>query len=427
MVKMMDKLMFLFFILIFGSLVVSDGSLLDVDYEGDSFTCDELICLDTPPDDFPRPPPIPLHIMKAIKNEFNKTNDEEVAEQEDCGICEILDYFVHNGHFPTIANSSEVTSDSWLTIIVVTTVCSLAFLIFLLIILVKFKNWKIFPVSDSCPILPESFLGGHKSAPPPCSPTDSCISPVVNEKSPQSVIIDEPTKKTSISSKYWKRGPNVGDDRLGTDVSTDMDPYSDAASCTSSPVYAELDPAGVTHALSTPTPIILGGSSISPYAVCNTYSEVADAVRMAALGSSSALLPDASYDNAAYLPSNNPNQHIYQSRSLRRAHRAATLGQLGSATPLLRSHYNLSNPTPQQQLNYLTGGRPQKKPRPFHSQINARSGRLPDDLQSARFERHGIYSDLPTQSPTLTTFRTARHALRDNPKRPLPPVPGVRL
>lgn len=235
-------------------------------------------------------------------------------------------------------------------------------------------------------------------------------------------------KKTSISSKYWKRGPNNGingaDDR--TDVSTDLDPYSDAASCTSSPVYAELDPTGVTHALSTPSPLIMSGPSISPYAVCNTYSEVADAVRMAALGSSSALLPDASYDNAAYLPSaNNPN--IYHSRSLRRAHRAATLGQLGSATPLLQSHYHL-NGSPQ--LNYLTGGRPLKKPRPLHSQINTRQ-RLHDDLQSTRFDRHAIrrqhdpYGE-SHYSPSLSTFGVP-NAFRDNPKRPLPPVPGVRL
>lgn len=283
-------------------------------------------------------------------------------------------------------------------------------------------------MSDSCPILPESFLGGHKSAPPPCSPTDSCISPVVNEKSPQSVITDAPSKKTSITSKYWKRGPNHSingsEERQGTDVSADIDPYSDAASCTSSPVYAELDAAGVTHALSIPTPIILSGPSISPYAVCNTYSEVADAVRMAALGSSSALLPDASYDNAAYLPSNNSDH----ARSLRRAHRAATLAQLGSTTPLLSSHYHL-NGSPQ--LNYLTGGRPHKKPRPLHAQQVPRA-RMHDDLQSTRFDRHvmrrnhGIYSDLPVHSPVLSTFRVP-HAFRENPKRPLPPVPGVRL
>ena len=234
--------------------------------------------------------------------------------------------------------------------------------------------------------------------------------------------------KTSISSKYWKRGPNnaINSSDERTDVSTEMDPYSDAASCTSSPVYAELDPSGVTHALAAPMPIILGGPSINPYAVCNTYSEVADAVRMAALGSSSALLPDASYDNAAYLTSiNNPN--IYHSRSLRRAHRAATLGQLGSATPLLQSHYH-TNGSPQ--LNYLTGGRPQKKARPLHAQVNSR--RLHDDTHSNRMDRHAMrrqhdpYGELPVHSPALSTFGVPA-TFRDNPKRPLPPVPGVRL
>ncbi|CAG2119275.1 unnamed protein product [Medioppia subpectinata] len=405
------------------------------------FTCPDNMCSaealdeDMPPDAILSMPPPPLPPAMHALLVSNRT-----AIADDCNLCHIFkdpsDY-----DFSTVTTPDLKDADSWLSVIVVTILGSTLFCILFLIVLFRCKNWKIFPVSDSCPILPESFLGGHKSAPPPCSPTDSCISPVVNEKSPQSVITDAPTKKTCISSKYWKRGPN-GDpnspdgygggpcDRMGgTDVSADFDPYSDAASCTSSPVYAELDPAGVTHALSTgPTQIILNGPAINPYAVCNTYSEVADAVRMAALGSSSAaLLPDASYDNAAYLDPNHPQHHIYQSRSLRRAaHRAATLGQLGSATPLLRSHYALSNASPQQ-LNYLTGGRPQKKPRPSHSSGSRTTRALHDEMQSTRFERqHGLYTDLPVHSPTLSTFRTARHMVRE-PKRPLPPVPGVRL
>lgn len=390
-------------------------------------SCGECVMFDMiegPPDGIESmpPPPLPPFLQMAFA--------ENQSFGENCNYCHLF-------HDPSSFDSElmlpkpEVkTSDSWLSVLVATILGSTLFGALFLVFLFKCKKWKIFPVSDSCPILPESFLGGHKSAPPPGSPTDSCISPVVNEKSPQSVITDMPSKKTSISSKYWKRGPNnmmnSPEEHQGTDVGTDIDPYSDAASCTSSPVYAELDAAGVTHALSTPTQIILSGQSISPYAVCNTYSEVADAVRMAALGSSSALLPDASYDNAAYLPTS-VNSDLYHSRSLRRAHRAATLGQLGSTTPLLSSHYHL-NGSPQ--LNYLTGSRPQKKPRPLHAQQVPRM-RMHEELQSTRFDRnirrnHGIYSDLPIHSPILSTFRVP-HAFRDNPKRPLPPVPGVRL
>lgn len=296
-----------------------------------------------------------------------------------------------------------------------------------------FHRWKIFPVSESCPVFAESFLGGHKSAPAPCSPSDSCISPVVNEKSPQSVITDEPSKKTSIPTKYWRRGINtLGPEGRQVD---ELDPYRacSEASCTSSPVYAELDAAGVTitHAMANQNPsVMLGSSSISHYGYGNTYSEVADAVRMAALGSSSALLPDSSYDNAAYLPT---AQNDHYSRSLRR-HRSLA-HQLGSTTPLLSSHY-VVNGSPQ--LNYLTGTRPHKKPRPIHAQglpPRANLIRMQEELQSTHLDHqlgygharrqigHGIYSDIPSH---LTTFRS-QYASKDNPKRPLPPVPGVRL
>lgn len=162
-------------------------------------------------------------------------------------------------------------------------------------------------MTDSCPILPEGFFGSHKTAPPPCSPSDTCISPVVNEKSPQSIITDAPSKKTSIPSKYWRRESKdmrqIAMNGGTMDPNTDIDEHYTACtdgSCTSSPVYAELDAGGVNHS-NTPTPLLITGpsQSISPYAV-HTYSEVADALRMAALTSSSALLPDASYDNGNF-------------------------------------------------------------------------------------------------------------------------------
>src|SRR5699024_10187559 len=78
----------------------------------------------------------------------------------------------------------------------------------------RFFRWKIFPVSESCPILTSGVLGHHKSSSGSTgSPSDTRI-PVVNEKSPQSIIMDAPLaslgKKSTISTtgKYWKRIPN---------------------------------------------------------------------------------------------------------------------------------------------------------------------------------------------------------------------------
>ena len=264
-------------------------------------------------------------------------------------------------------------------------------------------RWKIFPVSESCPILTSGLLGHSKSSPSsPTSPSDTRISPVVNEKSPQSIIMDAPLatlgKKSTISTtgKYWKRIPNNGsgnmffmEDRRGlrtfsvSSTGISDHPYSDATSCTSSPVYAELDPsvAGSCH---TP-PLIRPGmaTSFSPYAFSNTYTEVPDSVRNHHNMASSLLTDSSTYDNAAYLsassqPFLNASNH-YTSRSLRRlaAQRSAALnaanGQM--STPLLAGHpYQPYPPPPHQpppgQFHFLTGGRPLKKPRPgvHHSQ-----------------------------------------------------------
>lgn len=249
-------------------------------------------------------------------------------------------------------------------------------------------------------------------------------------------------KKSTISTtgKYWKRMPANGgnifsmEDRRGlrslggSSMSgmSDHHPYSDAASCTSSPVYAELDPsvAGSCH-----TPTMIGppggggsivSSSFSPYAfsgtaASNTYSEVPENLlrgHLVHLGqhhlgphhqhhgmSPSPLLTDSStYDNAAYLPassqqpflSNSGNQ--YATRSLRRlaAQRSAVLSANNASgqvsTPLLAGHpYHVqpyagtmhhphhlqSTPISSSPGNnaahsfqFLTGGRPLKKPRP---------------------------------------------------------------
>lgn len=295
---------------------------------------------------------------------------------------------------------------------------------------------------ENCPILPDGFFRSHKSGPSHGSThQDMCIDPVVNEKSPQSIITDVPNKKTSISSKYWRQGTNSvmmspeGRQLNGMKLVPDMEHEnymdgSDAASCTSSPVYAELD-GNNQRASGLMTPVMLtGSSSISPYAVCNPYSEVNEVVMMAALASNSALLPESSYDNAAYLPSSNSDQ--YRSRSLRR-HRAA-LQQLAAATPLLQSNYGMNggmNASPQ--LNYFTGGRPLKKPRPLRNHYLAEEMAAANQLHThdTRHARHmKSFNDLGAHSPAgMSTFRVQQQYFPPDPssKRPLPPVPGVRL
>lgn len=196
-------------------------------------------------------------------------------------------------------------------------------------------------------------------------------------------------KKSTISTtgKYWKRIPNTGNGTMffmedrhgiralgGSSTGISDHPYSDATSCTSSPVYAELDPS-VAGSCNTP-PLIRPGmaTSFSPYPFSNTYTEVPDSIRSHHALTSSLLSDSSTYDNAAYLPATSqpflPQNH-YTSRSLRRlaAQRAAAMnaanGQL--STPLLAGQpYHPYPPTPQQaagQFHFLTGGRPLKKPR----------------------------------------------------------------
>ncbi|RWS10708.1 hypothetical protein B4U79_09141, partial [Dinothrombium tinctorium] len=420
---------------------------------GCDFSCKIIDEFGPPPDLILSIPPPPL--TPSLQQLLNE-NQSLKGDDNGCNFCHVFYSPTGQDNDFFLPNPGVKTDESWLSLLVFSVLGLTAFGALFILFLVKckkyaisfieilinsfpFYRWKIFPVSDSCPIFPESFLGGHKTAPPPCSPSDSCISPVVNEK-PQSVITDSPTKKTSIPSKYWRRTNDLSHggrmaNGIILDRTTEIDEYSgcpDAPSCTSSPVYAELDAVGINHSQA-PTPILITGpsQSISPYAV-HTYTEVSDAVRMAALGSSSALLPDASYDNAAYLPTSNSDH--YHGRSLRR-HRAATLAQLGSATPLLATHHNI-NGSPS--INYLTGGRPQKKPRqPYaHPLTRANMIRTHEELETTTPTRHlqgrrhhGLYGDISQQSPTLSTFRLANipYNLRDQPKRPLPPVPGVRL
>lgn len=173
-------------------------------------------------------------------------------------------------------------------------------------------------------------------------------------------------------------------------------PYSDAASCTSSPVYAELDAsvAGSNHYGHTPSPMIgppyYHHHQSHPFG--NAYSEVPDNV-----GRNGSILSDSTYDhNAAYLSAQPPGPFYNSatagttnSRSLRRLAAARSMqtsvmaqNSSGSFTPLLAGHPYHYQPmaatvTMQQQasnqngqFHFLTGGRSLvgKKPRPGQQQ-----------------------------------------------------------
>lgn len=388
------------------------------------------------------PPPLPPSLRHIIWG--NQSLADEESSDGTCNFCHLFQDKIEDSEFVS-PKSPEKSNDSMVSVLV----ASVLGLIFgsLLLVLIWCKKWRIFPAKDSCPIFSDGFLRGHKSVPSPPSTGDPCISPVVTEKFPQSIITDAPSKKTSIPSKYWTRGRELGVNMNGTrvrDPSSSLDdPYNEGGSCTSSPVYAELDGTAPGSRLSLDPsavcgPILIAGpsQSVSHYSIGqNPYSDVPEALRMGIMGSNAALIADTSYDNAAYLPSALAGHYT---RSLRRG-QGITLAHLGSAAPLLPTHGY--HGVPQPSMSYLTGGRAAKKPRPPMAQQIARNAmqRMQQDLINESVERslnprytsrriQALYSDPPLNSPPLSTFKSASPlGYRENPKRPLPPVPGVRL
>lgn len=406
--------------------------------------CSSGFCsfLDRPPDAILTmpPPPLPLFMEKLL----SETNGSYFLDDGKCNFC---DFFAEPIDVTSGISSPRPTdkpADS-MTSVIIASIMGLSFGT-LLLLMIWCKKWKIFPVKDSCPIFPESFFtgGGHKSSPPP-SPSP-CISPVVNEKSPQSTIITDSSRKTSIHSKYF-RGPSnfpSHSQNLGIDSATDH--YTEG-SCTSSPVYAELDGPVVGLSASNSAVLITGQS---PYSVgLNTYSEIPETLR---IGSSTGLLPETSYDNATYLPSSNIN--LYQSNSLRRSHHHHQAKASAIDGSLLHSDQMLMHAIPH--MAYVTTRSNKKSRKNSLAQQLARSSiqRMQDDLtmiqqeglissaneptgrsyptgSGSRRNQGQVYMDLPAHSPNISTFKSAYgsyNGRNDSSKqRPLPPVPGVRL
>lgn len=392
--------------------------------------------LDHPPDAILTMPPPPL--PPFMKELLTDTNGSYFFDDGKCNFCDYFTDHRQDSEF-VLPKPTEKPADS-MTSVIVASILGLSFGTFLLL-LIWCKKWKIFPVKDSCPIFPESFLGGasgHKSSPPP-SPSP-CISPVVNEKSPQSTIITDSSRKTSIPSKYWRRAGDFTSHSQNLGVDSVTDHYTEG-SCTSSPVYAELDGPVVGTSGANSTVLVTGQS---PYAVgLNTYSEIPETLR---IGSAAGLLPDTSYDNATYLPTSN----LYQSHSLRRSHHQSKPSAVDGS--LLHSDQMLMHAFPH--VAYVTTRSTKKSRKNSLAQQLARNSiqRMQDDLTliqqegllhsaaeasgrsytttGSRRNQGQMYMDLPAHSPNISTFKSAygSYNSRDNSKqRPLPPVPGVRL
>ena len=434
------------------------------------------------------PPPIPLFMLSM----FNESLDPS----EGCNFCRFFpsdsQEDVNGSGFllprPSDKSSSSPSASDGMTSVLVACVLGLSFG-FLLLGMIWCKKWRHFPVKDTCPVFSDGLFSGHRKAPPPPpSPTESVMSPVVNEKSPQSIIMDHGTtgKKSVIQTKYWRRGSDFTIDASSSVLRPHRhaDHYGgDTGSCTSSPVYAELDGLPVHGAYGGMGSNLLtcpAASSISPYAVgMNTYSELPDtnSMRMTNMASSSAtaLLPDSSYDNAAYLPNVNvadqqqqqQQQQSYGVRSLRRPTRIA--GGM-SGQPLLHasgSHHQftaqvVSTSSPSSSSSsaatavhaHLASASRKKHRNPHHTLAHQlarnsvqRTQEMIDQIdelssgERSRFPvRRGPASSQSFMdaggmpSPSMTTFKSAspyasyvdRSQERDS-KRPLPPVPGIRL
>lgn len=261
------------------------------------------------------------------------------------------------------------------------------------------------------------------------SSPENCLSPVVNEKSPQSIITSCSTK-TSIPNKYWRcRDESTGLHHEMVDPRrTDIVEYTNlpyGSSCTSSPVYDELDSARVNLNCSQIPGTLLIRDPSSPY-TAHIYSEVADAMRIAAhLGSPATLLPSESvntnYDYVAYL-TNNDNYND-QSRSYTRRQRSG-LTNIASAVPLLPTEHG-SQIIHNSQLNYMTNN--QSTRIDLHSQ-NQQSKMIPHYIGLNEHNSANIHHLLANSTSSLSNYQVPYSSdNKENPKRPLPAVPGIRL
>ncbi|XP_015792014.1 uncharacterized protein LOC107368662 [Tetranychus urticae] len=350
------------------------------------------------PESMPPPPPLPPHFIQFLK-ENHSLPDQKM---NDCNFCNIFSDVMES---ELVASEPEFkTDESWSSTLFIS-VFGLILVIFTLIIFIKIKKLKPFSSQDKNLCLKQS---------PLCSPSEHCIAPVINEKSPQSVIFSCSTR-TSTRSKYWRQ-TRGNSDTIGSKVDV-MDHYSnihDGESCLSSPVYAELDANGIAINHDQVSSSLLMND---PSTYAHTYSEIAEAMRMATLGSST-LISDASYYNVTYLPYDQ-----YQKRPMTKHH--SKLKAHGSAAPLL----DISQQISESCSNYKAHERSQAKSiyKPNSSQIdlNNHPHQQTETRQEPSFISPYKY-EAPLNPLLLPTFEASyayNFLERQSLKRPLPAVP----
>lgn len=363
-------------------------SSFDADFYADlaEFSCQDNFCnildlIGPPPDmilDLP-PPPIPS-FLKGL----NILNDSENAEK--CNHCsQFTDQTVDGLSFtlPKQAQSSLLNNNSLLI-----SIGLLAFsLICLIALYIKYKKMKISMV-DTCASFSQSFFGNGKDL-QVSARVDSSCAPVVNEKTPQSIITNSPSKKsTIIPAKYWKTPTGNGINfahhptnhlmvnefngaLIDSTITTEMSEYMpEEGSCTSSPVYQEISSAHQINLDNMSNLITMNNfNNLNPMSqpvrykayTMRNYADMPNAVKLSQLNQlaqmdpDAALLPDVSYDNEAYLPSSNSDYH---NKSLKK-NRQSTLGKLGSKTPLLSTHCP-ANAHHSLTLGYLASEKPKQ-------------------------------------------------------------------
>ena len=341
--------------------------------------------------DLPAPP-----IPSFLKGLNIVQNDSENSEK--CNHCaQFADQAIDGLSFtlPKQAQTNPLLNNNSLVISIALLIVSVCCLIALYI---KYKKMKISMI-DTCASFSQNFFFKNKDL-EVSSRVDNCA-PVVNEKTPQSIITNSPSKKsTIIPAKYWKtptgNGINVNFTHpnnlmvnefngalIDGTMTTEMSAYlPEEGSCTSSPVYAELESGNHQINLDNMSNLItlnnlnnlnpMNSSQTVRYksytmrnysdlpamkiSQLNQLNQLSQLNQLNQINSDTALLPDTSYDNEAYLPSSNSDYH---NKSLKRNRQLTLGGKLGSKTPLLSTHCP-TNVNHSLTLGYLNNDKPKQ-------------------------------------------------------------------
>lgn len=254
--------------------------LISLNGGGCQLSCNTLEVLGPPPDTILTipPPPIPNFLLETLN--ANKSNNES------CNLCNIFTTGTAKIEDKSFPQASIQFANTWICVIIIVSIVSIAVGAIIAIFFMKCKKWKIFPVADSCPILPENFLNNKNSS---------------SETSPKSMdssnLSKQKTKETKLKSslKYWQRecSQEYPLHRDGSQYIIGNDSFVDSEENKSpgTPIYAELD---VTPGFGTNR---IDVSNCSPYAI-HTYAGIDNELQ-----NPNDLINNGAYDNAAFFPS----------------------------------------------------------------------------------------------------------------------------